>query len=165
MGGSPIAWMIMLGSEQRPPHYPVYPGLPFGFYSHVEPVFGLYTNSEGEEWSDDDVLAHGTNGNVHPYYRKFGKLTDNLNFTGNCAKELYLGDPCVYEQYGFGWAMQGVLDDKPGLPLSLSVDAPLEPDTRSGQSPVMLHGTVHVTGLTVGANYTLYRWNSVESGE
>ena len=29
----------------------------------------------------------------------------------------------------------------------------------------MMHGTVTVTGLTVGASYTVYRWDSVESGE
>jgi hypothetical protein len=103
--GHPIAWMIMLGSQEHPPKYPVYPKLPYGFYSHVEPVFGLYTDFDDDDWHDEDVFAHGSNGNTHPYYRQLSKLTDNLNFTGNCAKSNYPGDPCVYEEYGFAWVV------------------------------------------------------------
>ena len=37
--GHGIAWMIMLQGA----YYPVYPSLPYGFYSHVEPVLGIYS--------------------------------------------------------------------------------------------------------------------------
>ena len=59
VAGNGIAWMIMLEGGC----YPVYPGLPYGFYSHVEPVYGIYSNhpfTEDGKWYDDDVLVHGT---------------------------------------------------------------------------------------------------------
>ena len=40
VAGHGVAWMIMLAGGQ----YPVYPGLPYGFYSHVEPVLGILSN-------------------------------------------------------------------------------------------------------------------------
>jgi hypothetical protein len=168
VAGHPIAWMIMLGSESRPPHYPVYPGLPYGFYSHVEPVFGYYSDHplEDPDWHPGDYIEHASNGSPHPYYREVDKLTDNLNFTGNCAVSGYPGDPCVYEEYGFAWAFQDVLDSThpdDGMALSLAMDQDAEPDTRRGQAPVSLFGTVTVTGLTPGKKYVLYRWDSVDT--
>merc|ERR1711920_728811 len=63
---------------------------------------------------------------------------------------------------GFGWAIQGFLDDKDGLPLSLTIDKwQREPDTRSGETPTQLTGTVTVTGLKSGTKYAIYRWDSV----
>jgi hypothetical protein len=60
--------------------------------------------------------------------------------------------------------MQGVLHNKEGaLPLSLAIAEPMEPDTRSGAKPAMLHGTVTVTALASGSKYTLYRWDSVDA--
>ena len=59
VAGNGIAWMIMLEGGC----YPVYPGLPYGFYSHVEPVYGIYSNhpfTDDGKWYDDDVLVHGT---------------------------------------------------------------------------------------------------------
>lgn len=38
-----------------------------------------------------------------------------------------------------------------------------EPDTRRGQSPTQLTGTVHISGLAAGAKYAVYRWDTVES--
>ena len=38
--GNPLAWFIMLHGGC----YPVYPGVPYGDYSHVEPVYGIYSD-------------------------------------------------------------------------------------------------------------------------
>ena len=38
-----------------------------------------------------------------------------------------------------------------------------EPDTRSGEAPESLRGTVTATGLTPGAAYDVYRWDDVEN--
>lgn len=65
--------------------------------------------------------------------------------------------------YGFGWAISGVADSTPGMPLSLAVDRDDEPDTRSGEKPVLMKGTVTVTGLASGQKYSIYRWNSVKA--
>jgi hypothetical protein len=59
----------------------------------------------------EDVLVHATNAGVNPYYRTFKSLPDNLNFTGQCFRGAASGRdyecfPCVYDQYGFGWAIQ-----------------------------------------------------------
>lgn len=152
--------------------FPVYPGLPYGFYSHVEPVVGIYTNRSFDDmdWYNDDVLVHSTGAwmnSIYRNYRTFESLPDNLNFTGNCRREVahssYMGYGCIYDQYGFGWAIQGVEDAREGLELSLDVDRPDEPDTCRGQAPVQLQGTVTVTGLVSGTRYVIHRWDSVEA--
>lgn len=162
VSGNPIAWMIMLEGGR----YPVYPGLPFGFYSHVEPVYGVYSKHPLSDptWYDDDIILHGTDAKACNYYRRFDSLGAGVS-PGNvseCGSE-YLGYPCVYTKYGFGWAISGPADSPPGraYPASLAVDHDSEPDTRAGQKPVEMKGTVTVTGLTAGKSYALYRWNSV----
>eukprot|EP01062_Namystynia_karyoxenos_P082077 TRINITY_DN916_c0_g1_i4.p1 TRINITY_DN916_c0_g1~~TRINITY_DN916_c0_g1_i4.p1 ORF type:complete len:367 (+),score=124.32 TRINITY_DN916_c0_g1_i4:83-1102(+) len=161
VAGHGIAWMIMLKGGK----YPVYPGLPYGFYSHVEPVLGIYSNRplNDSKWYDDDVVVHGTDASTHRYYRTMKSLPDNTDFTGNCANPDYLGYPCIYEKYGFGWAIQGVQDSREAEDLSLDVDSPEEPDTRAGRQPGTLHGTVSARGLKAGAKYVIHRWDSVES--
>ena len=37
-----------------------------------------------------------------------------------------------------------------------------EPDTRAGEKPEQLEGTLTVTGLKVGSSYEIYRWDSVQ---
>ena len=50
------------------------------------------------------------------------------------------------------------------MPASLRIDPwQKEPDTRSGEAPEALRGTVTATGLTVGARYAWYRWDSPEA--
>merc|ERR1712003_408850 len=67
------------------------------------------------------------------------------------------GDPqyiCLNPTYGYGWALQGFNDERAGLPVSLSVNPwQSEPDTRNGQKPVQLTGTLHIEGLTAGQHY------------
>ena len=163
VAGNGIAWMIMLQGGC----YPVYPGLPYGFYSHVEPVYGIYSNhplTADGEWYDDDVLVHGTDADTHSYYRTFKSLPAGVN-DRNCSEcgGGYLGYPCIFEQYGFGYAITGMDDEVAGLPLSLAVDDASEPDTRSGSRPTHLHGTVTVSQVKEDVNYTIWRWDAVDS--
>ena len=47
-------------------------------------------------------------------------------------------------------------------PASLAIDPwKREPDTRSGAKPEALKGTLTATELTAGAQYDIYRWDSV----
>lgn len=161
--GHGLVWMIMLRGGQ----YPVYPALsPYGFYSHVEPVYGIFSDQplNDTKWYDDDYLAHSTDASQLTYYRRFDSLVADVNAqnVSQCGHE-YLGYPCIYQKWGFGWAISGVADARDGMPLSLAVDRPDEPDTRKGEKPAPMHGTVTVTELVVGQAYDIFRWDSVET--
>lgn len=55
------------------------------------------------------------------------------------------------------------MDRRPGVPLHLAVQPwRSEPDTREGEEPVHLSGTLTASGLQPGGTYTIYRWDSVE---
>mmetsp|Transcript_38461 Transcript_38461/g.120057 ORF Transcript_38461/g.120057 Transcript_38461/m.120057 type:complete len:356 (-) Transcript_38461:68-1135(-) len=162
VAGHAIVWMIMLTGG----HYPVYPHVPYGDYSHIEPVVGILSdhNLTDEQWYDDDYVAHFTDADTHTYYRSMKSLPDDTRMRGNCASPHYSGYPCIYEKYGFGWSVEGFLDERQGLPLSLKVDpSDREPDVRTGSAPGFLKGTVTVRGLTDGKKYAIYRWDSVDS--
>lgn len=159
--GHGVVWMIMLEGGQ----YPVYPPLaPYGFYSHVEPVYGLYTNHDlsDTQWYPDDYLAHSTDADLFTYYRTFDSLPSDVDKTNSslCGSK-YLGYPCIYVRWGFGWAITGVSDTAQGLPLSLSVNSPAEPNVSEGDKPADFKGTVVVTGLQSGTQYDIFRWDSV----
>lgn len=67
--------------------------------------------------------------------------------------------PCFDSSVTYGLAVTG-LAVTGTLPVSLSTDGAVsEPDTRQGQPPAALHGTVTVSGLTSGTSYVLYRYN------
>jgi hypothetical protein len=69
--------------------------------------------------------------------------------------------------YSFGWAVKGfdpTVDPKHNSSVSASLHIEpweSEPDTRSGKKPEALMGTVTATGLTTGAAYDVYRWDTV----
>ena len=159
--GHGVAWMIMLHGGS----YPVYPGLPYGFYSHVEPVLGVMSSRplSDPEWHDDDIIVHGTDASRFSYYRRFDSLPANITAHNNslCAED-YLAYPCIYEKYGFGWAVQGVVDKAQphGLPVSLEVDSVDEPDTSVGRKPKPLIGTLTISGLSPGGLFEVWRWDS-----
>ena len=45
----------------------------------------------------------------------------------------------------------------------MTIDLKYEPDVRSGDTAVMIHPTVTVTGLTPAANYTIMRYVGTEN--
>ena len=112
----------------------------------------------------DDIVMHGTDAKGCHYYRRFDSLGAGVTSrnVSECAED-YVGYPCVFEKYGFGWAVTGLETGSKGqsaLPVSLDVDGDSEPDLRRGESPIGLKGTVTVSGLSNGKEYALYRWNS-----
>lgn len=135
VAGHGVVWMIMLQGGT----FPVYPDLaPYGQYSHVEPVVGILSDHPltDSEFYDDDVVVHYTDADEGTYYRTMKSLPDDTTLQGNCASSDYVGYPCIYEKYGFGWSIEGVQDTKDGLPLSLTVQpSRSEPDTPWARRP------------------------------
>lgn len=161
VAGHGVVWMIMLKGGQ----YPVYPSLaPYGQYSHIEPVVGIMSDHplNDSQVYDDDYIAHFTDADMHTYYRSMKSLPDDVDFSGNCASPTYLGYPCTYVKYGFGWSIEGFEDSKSALPLSLTVSPTNEPEVRDGGAAVQLSGTITIEGLSPGKTYSVYRWDSVE---
>lgn len=69
----------------------------------------------------------------------------------------------LYPLAGYGWAVQGFADKVAASPASLHVDPWMsEPDTRSGEDPDAMQGTLTATELKVGGTYDIYRWDSVK---
>jgi len=163
VAGHGLVWMIMLSGGKYPVYDPLYP---YGFYSHVEPVYGVYTDHplNDTKFYDDDYLAHSTNADTNTYYRRFDSLVADVNSrnVSQCGHN-YRGYPCIYVKWGFGWAISDLADDRVGLPLSLAVDSTREPDIRRGDKPQPFHGTITVEGLTEGKKYDIYRWDSAET--
>jgi hypothetical protein len=165
--GHVVAWMLMWNGQT----YPIY-GLtpPEGMYGHVEPVIGIQSNHPLNDSTvyDDDVVVHYTDAGTNTVHRTISTLPCKWAGPGhkaNCGLNHYgLGNP-----YGFGWAAKGFADaddDKRAraVPAYLHVQPwKSEPDTRSGESPEALKGTLTATGLTTGASYVIYRWDSVKS--
>uniref|UniRef100_A0A7S1A8D9 Peptidase C1A papain C-terminal domain-containing protein n=1 Tax=Noctiluca scintillans TaxID=2966 RepID=A0A7S1A8D9_NOCSC len=162
VNGHALAWMIMLSGG----HYPVYSGLPYGLYSHVEPVVGILSNHPltDDDFYDDDVIVHYTDADTNTYYRTMDSLPGDYLFFALCYNADYTGYPCINKDRGFGWAIQGFLDETPSFPVSLALDQwQSEPDIRAGEAPISLAGTLTVEGLTIGERYAIYRWDSVDT--
>lgn len=161
VSGNPVTWMIMWSGQS----YPIY-GLtpPAGLYGHVEPVMGIMSNYAltDEEVYDDDVVVHFTDGGLNTVYRNLKSMAGD--WTGpvgkaNCHSYRYCIGP-----YSFGWAIKDFKDTRAGaLPAYLHINpSRSEPDTRSGERPNQLKGTLTVSGGLAGQKYNIYRWDSVE---
>jgi len=140
-----------------------------GEIDHVEPIFGIFSNHDLNDTAvyDDDWIVHDSDQDIEPYYRPFSTLEDGLAMQGNCLhagsgfgrNEMY---PCFYEKVTYGLSILG-LNVKGSIPVALQVDIVEEPNVRMGASPKPVHGTVTVSGLTAGNNYTLFRYNSTKA--
>merc|ERR1711988_979559 len=114
---------------------------------------------------DDDVVLHFTDGGVNTVHRVISTLPCSWAGDGHaadCGNYSYgIGAP-----YGFGWAAKGFTPDVKqarAMPASLRIEPWMsEPDTRSGEEPEPLQGTLTATGLTKGHIYEIYRWDSVD---
>ena len=158
-----VAWMIMW-SGQAYPIYNLEP--PAGMYGHVEPVIGIQSNHPLNDTTvyDDDVVLHFTDGGVETVHR--GLTTLPCDWDGvkghkaDCGEYKYgVGNP-----YGFGWAVKGFThDEKPLVPASLKIKPwNREPDTRSGEDPIPIAGTLTAMDLEFAHTYEIYRWDSVD---
>lgn len=164
VAGHAVAWMIMWSGQE----YPIY-GLtpPEGMYGHVEPVIGIQSNHPLNDTTvyDDDVVVHFTDGGTNTVHRPISTLPGKWAGVGHKASCGLRYHYCIGNPYGFGWAVKGFTPDvKQGIamPASLHIDPwKSEPDTRSGETPEALKGTLTVSGLTVGNKYDIFRWDSV----
>jgi hypothetical protein len=163
VAGHTVAWMIMW-SGQTYPIYNLTP--PAGMYGHVEPVIGIQSNHPLNDTTvyTDDVVVHYTDGGVKAVYRPISTLPGKWAGVGtkaDCGDYHY----CISYPYGFGWAVKGFAPD-PNEARAVSASLKIhpwmrEPDTRSGEKPEALKGTLTATGLTKGASYDIYRWDTV----
>lgn len=158
-----VAWMIMWSGQT----YPIYNlTAPAGMYGHVEPVVGLQSNRPLNDTTvyDDDAVLHYTDGGVNTVRRVISTLPCAWAGEGEAADcgdyDYGIGSP-----YGFGWAAKGFAPDARSAraaPASLRVQPwASEPDTRAGDAPEPLQGTLTATGLEAGAAYAVYRWDAV----
>ena len=160
--GHVVAWMIMWSGQD----YPIYNLVPpAGMYGHVEPVIGIQSNRPLNDTTvyDDDVVVHFTDGGVNTVFRPISTLPckwAGMGKAADCGEYSYgVGNP-----YGFGWAAKGFTQDpKPYQLAALKIQPwEREPDTRSGEKPEPLAGTLTAYELTPGATYDIYRWDSVK---
>merc|ERR1719469_1056268 len=133
--------------------FPVYPSLPYGDYSHIEPFVGIMSDQPltDEEFYDDDVIVHYNDNNPFTYYRSMSSLPGKYGHQSRCPGASVFGSSmCLHPLYVFGWAIQGFEDQIEGLPISLTVDKSLtEPDIRQHEPPTDLVGTLAIEGLQV----------------
>ena len=88
-----------------------------------------------------------------------------LSELGDHADRVLIGawNPMLWPNWGLqGIAVNGITGSGP-IPVSLSVSKQEEPDVRDGQPPSFLSGTVAVSALTPGKQYTLYRYEGTET--
>ncbi len=139
-------------------------------YGHVEPVIGIQSNHPLNDTTlyDDDVAVHFTDGGTNTVYRKISSLVGHWAGPGHPANCGALYNYCI-GPYSFGWAVKGFNESSSASPSKTALPAYLhvqpsqsEPDTRSGEKPEPLTGTLTATGLTEATAYDIYRWDSVE---
>jgi len=167
--GNAVAWMIMWNGQT----YPIYDLTPpAGMYGHVEPVIGIQSNHplNDTEVYDDDAVLHYTDAGTSTVRRVISTLPGKWAGPGKkavCGGSLFHRyQYCIGNPYGFGWAIKGFAPDEKqslAMPAFLHVDPwRSEPDTRRGEKPTALKGTLTVTELTVGGKYAIYRWDTID---
>lgn len=156
---SSVVWMIMWNGAT----YPAYDmKLPEGVHGHIEPVIGIQSNHPLTDTTvyDDDVFVHYNDNGDNVIYKPVATLSGDWSPGGRA--QCHSGSSYCIGPYGYGWAVQGFLDEREGVPLSLKVDPfEREPDYRRHQSPIQLTGTLTAEQLSVGSQYSIYRWDSV----
>jgi len=165
VAGHPVTWFIMWNGQT----YPIYDlELPHGVYGHVEPVIGIQSNHPltDETVYDDDVLVHFDDNSKTTIYKPFSTLSGDWTGAGH-ASQCQSGSRYCIGPYAYGWAVQGFLDDREALPMSLSIDPwNTEPDVAPSKmfpaKPTKITGTLTVEGLTLGGKYDIFRWDNAE---
>jgi len=165
VAGHPVVWYIMWNGQT----YPIYDlQLPHGVYGHVEPVIGIQSNHPltDETVYDDDVLVHFDDNSKSTIYKPFKTLAGDWAGPGH-ASQCQSGSRYCIGPHAYGWAVQGFLDEREALPLSLSIDPwQKEPDVAPSKlfpaKPNKITGTLTAEGLTAETKYDIYRWDSAE---
>merc|ERR1712226_318218 len=116
-----------------------------GAYSHIEPIVGIMSDRPltDEDFYENDYIVHYNDAGTTALYRSMSSLIGKYDNLSHCPGAGGGSNMCLHPQWIFSWAIEGFEDSNEALPLSLTVDQwRQEPDTRSGQKPSQLTGTV-----------------------
>jgi hypothetical protein len=175
IANNPLIWMVMFDGGSSPDDGYTMDNQTNGIYDHIEPVVGVMSNYPltDETVHDDDVFAYYDDAGKNTNYVVQSKVPGTCKFSDSNQKHCrhhcnsgFMGQ-CVWDQRGYIYAILDLADDSgPGssaLPTSLSI-SPFaeEPDTRSGERPREITGTLTVSDLKVGSTYEIYRWDKAE---
>lgn len=124
-------------------------------YDHIMLATG-FTGQDTVNYNPADQLAFNDCFNPLVFTRPAAKLSDNRRMRANGAKYEF----CIPSTICYGCAVTGIQDtSRLALPVQISMATWSEPDLMAGAAPVMLNGTVTVSGLIPGKSYSLYRYN------
>jgi len=124
-------------------------------YDHIMLATG-FTGQDTVNYNPADQLAFNDCFNPLVFNRPAAKLSDNRRMRANGAKYEF----CIPSTICYGCAVTGIQDtSRLALPVQISMATWSEPDLMAGAAPVMLNGTVTVSGLIPGKSYSLYRYN------
>jgi len=125
-------------------------------YDHIIPAVGFSAADTGAFNNTDQLMYNSCYDSVF-FIRTFQSVWDTRSMNGNGATYDY----CIPENVDYGCAVTGIKDSlKVTKPVSLFIDRWDEPNITLGQAPVMLHATATMTGLTIGNEYALLRYNN-----
>jgi hypothetical protein len=128
-------------------------------YDHIMTAVG-YTSVDALTYHAEDRLLF-TDHYLNAYYnRSFGSIYDTRSMNGNGARYEY----CIPRDVDRGCAVTGIKDTSgTARRVYLKVNRWDEPNISKGALPVVLTGTIKVTGLTPGKSYALLRYNNYKN--
>jgi hypothetical protein len=125
-------------------------------YDHIMLATG-FTSSNSTSYLPTDRLFFNDCFNPTRTTRIASTLPDNRRMRVNGARYEF----CIPANVCYGCAITGIQDTSgAALPVRIQLADWSEPDVMAGEAPIMLAGTVSVSGLTAGDSYSLYRYNS-----
>ena len=124
-------------------------------YDHIIPAVGFSATDTGTFNNADELMYNSCYDSAF-FTRTFQSVWDTRSMNGNGATYDY----CIPKNVDYGCAVTGIKDSlKVTKPVSLSIDRWDEPNVTLGQLPVMMHATATMSGLTIGSQYALLRYN------
>lgn len=126
-------------------------------YDHIVPAIGFNAANINTTFNGSDELIFNDCYETTAFTQKFDSLWDTRDMIGNAINYDY----CVPRDVDYGTAVIGIKDAQGKTkPVHLSIDRWDEPNVSLGESPVKLNATINISGLTVGINYALLRYNT-----
>jgi len=170
LADNPVIWMVMFDGSRRPETGYDMDNTTNGIYGHIEPVVGIMSDRvlTDETVYDDDVFAYFDDSGKSTHYVSADKVSGTCDFSGGQAKCTAqcpggLFGQCVWDQRGYIYAVTELNDDHEHVPVSLAISPyTSEPDTRDGDKPTGITGTLTISKLAAGSKYDIYRWDSAD---
>jgi hypothetical protein len=128
-------------------------------YDHIMTAVG-FTSIDTTAYHAEDRLFFTDHYWSGYYNRSFGSLHDTRDMSGNGSRYEY----CIPRDRDGGCAVTGIKDASgTARRIVLKVDRWREPNISRGALPVMLTGTIAVSGLVNGKAYALLRYDNYRS--